>query len=273
MSSLLDNTQVILDKFSVNEVHKREVNFTHNNIKCVATTKIIEVIQNDKWSDFKIIVGESEFPVYKIALIAESRFFADYFQQAENLEKKSFKIEDYDPEVIKHALKFIYIHHQNFEQYCEKLYLFSQEYQVDELSKAVQQKMSTQLALDTVCLTYNFAVTQKAELLAQSCLQYIKEHPRELGSGNFFKDLESERCREILNEICKTYPGKEKKSEVNLTRNSISRPTTSVTVNNPANPISLFQFSSSANTSNSNYSLLAKESAAKLSSTSCDKKI
>lgn len=67
--------------------------------------------QEGKDTDFTIIVGDTKFPVHKFVL-SRSEYFQTLFKpemtELSESKKDEMKIEGFDPEIVKHFLKFIY---------------------------------------------------------------------------------------------------------------------------------------------------------------------
>jgi hypothetical protein len=135
-------------------------------------SNVASMLDNQEFSDFKIIVGDKEFNVHKNILSAASDSFAKIFRTR----GKSYKINDIDEEVFGHLLRYIYTGKapENLDEVAVKLFEASHCFKIDELKEMCLKKIQMKLSVANALETYNWAYNYDLEVLKMKAWELVK---------------------------------------------------------------------------------------------------
>lgn len=136
------------------------------------------LIDTSDLTDFIYVVNGKEFKVHKWILSLASPVFRSTFTCGLDETKNSTaEINDCDPEMFDHLLKFIYkgLLPENLSEIALELYKLAHVYQIKSLEEiCIAYIMNTKLTEDNVFDLYEFAILYELDKLKADCWTFIK---------------------------------------------------------------------------------------------------
>lgn len=152
------------------------------------------VSKNESLSDVTFVVGEKEFKLHKLMLIARSPVFAKMLT-CDMLEKKTniVEIKDMEAEVFEELLSFLYCGKMSSDSDLVKmgaLLIAADKYSIDELKKFCEKNIIANINIDTAAEILIVADLVKSENLKREAMELI--------FANRDKVIETESYKEMI---------------------------------------------------------------------------
>ncbi|XP_054720580.1 speckle-type POZ protein-like [Uloborus diversus] len=145
---------------------------------------------SERLSDFKLKVGDKEFPVHKAILAARSIVFAAMFESnmTENRQNE-VKVTDIEATIISDLLQYMYTGRIP-PMSCEKaisLYSASDKYSLEELKGKCVEFMIANLSVSNVCVVSTLADYHMDDKLKAAINVFMRQHASEVVQSKQWK--------------------------------------------------------------------------------------
>jgi BTB/POZ domain len=127
----------------------------------------LNLLENFNFSDFKFIVKSREFKVHRVILATTSPVFEKMFtNDMEEACSSECIVEDIEPEIFEHLLRFIYGGKlpEDIGDVSMKLYEAAHYYDIEQLKDICEREVGLKLSVDTAVSLYNWAWTYNEHL-------------------------------------------------------------------------------------------------------------
>lgn len=159
----------------VNEKLKTGERPVHNLSPSTLVSDLKTLVEEGKYGDVTISVGDQQFLAYKGILAARSSVFAAMFEhKMEESVKNTVKISDVEPEVFKELLLFIYSDQlTRLKTMAHKLYVVADKYAIQRLKNLCRYEIIVSLSWRTVAETLMLADMHSDEEMKQKALKFF----------------------------------------------------------------------------------------------------
>lgn len=132
-------------------------------------------LEDGKFSDITIVVGEQEFHAHKCILSARSDVFAAMFEHTmEETTTNRIEITDFEPTVIQEMLNFIYSSRiDNLKGLAKDLLRAGDKYAIPQLMELCENQLRTDLHVDTATEVLVIAYLCNANRLKEYAMEFI----------------------------------------------------------------------------------------------------
>lgn len=166
-----------------------DVLYSNTNTRLKEFDDFERLLEDDLYSDVKIIVGNKEFPAHKSILAARSRVFSAMFahNMKEHLEN-TVTINDVDPDVMSEVLRFIYTGKASkLESMGKDIFTVADKYVLDGLKVICEEAIAASLTVNNVTETLYFGDYHKSEKIMQSAREFFLTNVKEIIHTENFK--------------------------------------------------------------------------------------
>ncbi|KAJ5069047.1 btb-domain-containing protein [Anaeramoeba ignava] len=166
--------------------------------------KTFQITTNEEFSDFKIFVGKEKtiFYAHKVILNRRSFFFREIFKQKPDL--KEIEFPQIQPSIMENILIYIYKTEINFEEkdlidFWAASFKFQLPILPNILEKQINQKINKENVIKIISLNQSI----KSELIEESCLNFISNHPNDFLKDEKVFDFSENQMNKIMMNIKK----------------------------------------------------------------------
>lgn len=153
-----------------------------------------KLLEDEKYSDTKLIVGNKEFKVHKCILAARSPVFSAMFEcnMKEKIEN-SVEITDVEPDLMKEVLRFIYTGKVNRMENMEKdLFRVADKYDLNRLKMLCEEAITNDLTVDNIAEILIFGDFYKSKRIMEDAVDFFLANAKEIiETQNFIRTIES----------------------------------------------------------------------------------
>jgi BTB/POZ domain len=142
-----------------------------------AANNHLSLLIDPQFSDFKFIVKGKEFKVHRGILAASSPVFTKMFSaDMEEARKNECIVEDIEPEIFEHLLRFIYGGKlpENIGNVSMKLFEAAHYYEIKQLKKICKQQFPFVLKTENILEIFNWASVFDEDKLKIKAWEIIK---------------------------------------------------------------------------------------------------
>uniref|UniRef100_A0A0N5B6T1 BTB domain-containing protein n=1 Tax=Strongyloides papillosus TaxID=174720 RepID=A0A0N5B6T1_STREA len=127
------------------------------------------------FTDYIIKVGNTEIKVHKAVLAARSPVFYDILNStSEESQKNIIEIKDFNAEVVKKTLKYIYKDEvSDIKDMENEIFEIANKYELDRLKAIAEQSMCNSLSIENVCERFALSDKYPTERLKEHCEELI----------------------------------------------------------------------------------------------------
>ena len=159
--------------------------------RCSLSDDFAQLFDNQKFSDVTLSVNGTEFQAHKNILAARSPVFAAMFEH-DMEEKQSGKVEihDFDGDVIKEMLLFIYTGKVlNLDKMADELLAAADKYQLDRLKAMCEKTLLNNLSIENASELLVLSDLHNAEQLKAQTIKFINENGTGVIETEGFKNM------------------------------------------------------------------------------------
>ncbi|XP_033212198.1 protein roadkill-like [Belonocnema kinseyi] len=166
--------------------------------KCISCKQFEALLNNQKYSDIDIQIGDKTYHAHKLILGTRSPVFDRMFSHnmAETI-SGVVKIEDTEPEIFYQVLRFIYTNEFETKKndLILKIWIVADKYDIDDLKFECENILGSSLTHKTFKRTVTFADNRNMERLKRMCVLYfidnmfIKEYDQRAAFNQLLYDL------------------------------------------------------------------------------------
>ena len=159
--------------------------------RCSLSDDFAQLFDNQKFSDITLSVNGTEFQAHKNILAVRSPVFAAMFEH-DMEEKQSGKVEihDFDGDVIKEMLFFIYTGKVlNLDKMADNLLAAADKYQLDRLKAMCEKTLRNNLSIENASELLVLSDLHNAEQLKTQTIQFINENGTSVIETEGFKNM------------------------------------------------------------------------------------
>ncbi|KAJ5069048.1 e3 ubiquitin-protein ligase trim33-like [Anaeramoeba ignava] len=166
--------------------------------------KTFQITTNEEFSDFKIFVGKEKtiFYAHKVILNKRSFFFEEIFKQKPDL--KEIEFPQIQPSIMENILIYIYKTEINFEEKdLIDFWAASFKFQLPILPNILEKQINQKINKENVIKIISLNQSVKSELIEESCLNFISNHPNDFLKDEKVFDFSENQMNKIKTNIKK----------------------------------------------------------------------
>lgn len=184
-NGLMENHQLtLLCKIFINEnvfiVNFDDVKNTMNERRLNELDDFEKLLEDRKFSDVRIVVGDKTFHAHKAVLSVRSSVFAAMFNHGMKEQKESrIDITDFDAEVIEQLLFFIYsgtVDLDQIERLASKLFAVADKYEIEGLKIICEQALIVNLKIDNIAEILQLVDKHGSETLCEAAFKFLRKN-------------------------------------------------------------------------------------------------
>lgn len=162
-----------------------------------------QLLENGKFSDVMLLLGEKEFCVHKSILAARSRVFAAMFEHAMKEQTDGIvEIADVEPEIMQELLRFIYAGKvNNIQMLACDLLAAADKYDLQGLKAECEDVIIDCLSVDNVGVIFNLIDRYDTSKLRTATLEFLTRNAKTLIDTKNFKTVMKSLSSSLLVDV------------------------------------------------------------------------
>lgn len=158
-------------------IKRRAKTYDNHFLEGRISKRYSEILENQLYSDFLIVVKRKKFKVHRAILASQSPVFKTMFDgcMQESIQNQS-KVDHVKPEIFAHLLSFIYSEKipENLEDVAMELYEAAHYYQVENLKEICEEEVYGQLTAENALEMYKWAFLYEIDDLKAEAWKIVK---------------------------------------------------------------------------------------------------
>lgn len=162
-----------------------------------------QLLEGGKFSDVKLVVGQSEFRAHKSILAARSRVFSAMFEcEMKEQKDNAVMITDIEPDVMQELLRWIYVGKvRNIQTLACDLLTAADKYELQGLKVECEEMIVTDLSVDNVGAILYLIDKYDTNKLRVSTLEFLSKHVKKLMDSENFKKVMASLSSSLLVDV------------------------------------------------------------------------
>lgn len=175
-----------------------ELNEKSKKFKGIAAS-FNKLLENEKFSDLTITVGDKKFNVHRAIIAARCSYFKTLFNESEN---KVITLDDLEPDVFQEVLVYIYTNKlPKISEMTDKLLTAAHKFNIENLAKLCDVQLGHNLKVETIAHDLDVARSCTRLDLITSIEEFIKENYDEVSRDGSWIELKKNKPELVTNAL------------------------------------------------------------------------